>query len=107
MDGSLTNQVFQRDICYSASAYELYVIGDDDVETVVNTIRGSEYRDRIRSISPHSSRFSRSKRTLGYSTSKLSLCCCHLIQSTLGLGLVQDVIKLRELQQRTGYDMRI
>lgn len=38
-----------RDIDPS-SIYGLYVIGAEDAETVVSTIRGSEYRDRIRSI---------------------------------------------------------
>lgn len=33
------------------SVFGLYVISDDDIDTVVNMIRGSEYRDRIRSIS--------------------------------------------------------
>ena len=48
--GYMDQLAAERDLDPS-SVYGLYVIGDDDVDTVVNTIRGSEYRDRIRSIS--------------------------------------------------------
>ena len=47
--GYMDALVENRDIDPS-SVYGLYVIGGEDVDTVVHTIRGSEYRDRIRSI---------------------------------------------------------
>ena len=85
--------------------YGLYVVGDDDVDTVINTIRGSEYRDRIRSISASQLlTLLEIQEDSGLQHEQILNLLLPLDTINVGLlvGLVQDVIEFRESQPESG-----
>lgn len=91
---------------HPSSVYGLYVIGDDDVETVVSTIRGSEYRDRIRSI-PASQLLTLLEIQEESGLQHEQILNLLLPLDTINVGslveLVQDVIEFREPTSTGGH----